>query len=88
VAKAFGIILMLVAMYVGMTLYSDGIEQAFGGIFAPIDGQEIAGTALMEPDPYAASAGDLAPVKAPITQRVRERVQGHIDRGAARNDRY
>ena len=35
--KLFGLILMLAALYVGMTIYTEGLEQAFGGIFAPLE---------------------------------------------------
>ncbi len=36
-SKALGLALMLGALYVGMTLYTEGREQAFGGIFAPLE---------------------------------------------------
>jgi hypothetical protein len=34
--KAFGLILMLAALTIGMKIHSVGIERAYGGIFAPI----------------------------------------------------
>jgi hypothetical protein len=90
-AKAFGLILMLAAMYVGMTLYTQGLEQAFGGIFAPIDshtGGESRTSALAD-DVKLHPTEDPSPVRrrVPITEQVRDRVNQHIQRGAARNER-
>ena len=36
-SKAFGLIFMLVALYIGMTLHTEGMDEAFGGIFAPLE---------------------------------------------------
>ena len=38
--KLFGWILMLLAIYVGITLYTEGWDYAFGGILAPIGASE------------------------------------------------
>jgi hypothetical protein len=33
-SKAFGLIVMMIGLYVGMTIYTEGIDSAFGGILA------------------------------------------------------
>jgi len=33
-AKTFGMLLMLATMWIGMTIYNDGAEHAFGGAFS------------------------------------------------------
>jgi hypothetical protein len=35
--RLFGLILMVAAIYVGLTLYTEGFDNAFGGIFASSD---------------------------------------------------
>jgi hypothetical protein len=90
-AKAFGLILMLAAMYVGMTIYTQGLERAFGGIFAPIDAGPGADsrTSALADDVKLHPTDDPSPVRrrVPITEQVRDRVTQHIQRGAARNER-
>ena len=34
--RAFGLVMLLISLYIGMTIYTKGLEQAFGGAFAPI----------------------------------------------------
>ena len=36
-SKGFGLVLMLVSLYIGMTIYQEGLEHAFGGAFAPLE---------------------------------------------------
>lgn len=40
VAKIFGMVLILVALWIGITIYTEGSERAFGGIFAGLSGSE------------------------------------------------
>jgi hypothetical protein len=90
-AKAFGLILMLAAMYIGMTIYTQGLEQAFGGIFAPIDSQtEVDSNASALADEVTLHPQDDPSTvrrRIPITEQVRDRVNQHIQRGTARNER-
>jgi hypothetical protein len=89
--RALGLGLMLLALYVGMTIYTQGLEQAFGGIFAPIDSRtevdsrssELADEIKLHP------RDDPAPARrrVPITEQVRDRVTRHLQRGATRNER-
>ncbi len=62
-SKALGLSLMLGALYFGMTLYTEGREQAFGGIFAPIQPFErgsLAASALSQSAQSAEAAGGSA----------------------------
>lgn len=86
--KAFGWILMVIAMYVGITLYTEGMDQAFGGIFASLEpaseredrmGTEV--TPFFDAD--APSAG-RNPRRGSVTNRVRNRVTADLEKGARR----
>ncbi|UCE86370.1 MAG: hypothetical protein JSU66_01095 [Deltaproteobacteria bacterium] len=87
--KAFGWILMLLALYIGMTIYTEGMDQAFGGIFAPLQSQNESdrplATALtplaQEADPPSAG---YRPRRGSVTDRVRARVSADIEAGARR----
>ena len=84
--KAFGIIMMLIALYIGMTIYSEGIEQAYGGIFAPIASSEGDSPMATHLTPAAGMAD--APMEARprkrITDAVRDRVTSDLQEGARR----
>jgi hypothetical protein len=85
--KLFGLVAMLVALYVAMTLYTKGIESAFGGAFAPIEPANNHGA------PVATHLTPAAQLAEPPTERerpvwvtdaVRERVTSDLDAGARR----
>jgi hypothetical protein len=85
-AKAFGLIMMLIALYIGMTIYSEGIEQAYGGIFAPIassDGGSPMATHLTPAAGMADAPTEPRPRKR-ITEAVRDRVTSDLQEGARR----
>src|SRR5262245_12079586 len=98
--RIFGWVLLLAALYVGMTVYNEGIEHAFGGAFAPLEpiGQreEPSATALtpaaqMADAPserrHATAASEDRPEGArrvPITEAVRQRVNADMANGARR----
>lgn len=73
-ARAFGLLVMLGALWVGMNLYREGVESAYGGIFASSDSA-----------PAVAREGSMPEARsaAPVTQRVRDRVTADLE-GAAR----
>ncbi len=75
--KAFGMLLMLVALWVGLTLYSEGTQSAFGGAFASV---ASAGVGRDGADPAGAAAG-----RAPLTERVRSRVAADLEAAAERH---
>lgn len=85
--KAFGLVLMLISLYIGMTIYSKGIEHTLGGAFAPIQPlsqrDEPLATGLT---PAAGLADEPSspdrPVK--ITDAVRDRVSADLAAGAQR----
>jgi hypothetical protein len=85
--RLFGIVLVLGAIYVGMTIYAEGIENAFGGAFAPIESyderEEPTATALT-PAAQRADAPTERRRRVPVTQAVRERVNDHMETGARR----
>jgi hypothetical protein len=87
VGKAFGLILMLISMYIGMTIYTEGIEAAFGGIFAPIESMNDADSPSALHLTPAAQEADVPHERVrrvPITEQVRDRVTGYVEEGARR----
>jgi hypothetical protein len=85
-AKAFGLIMMLIALYIGMTIYTEGIENAYGGIFAPIatsDGGDPAATHLTPAAGMADAPAEARP-RQRITEAVRDRVTADLQEGARR----
>jgi hypothetical protein len=72
--KAFGLILMLIALYVGMTIYTEGIDQAFGGALAT----------HLTPGAQSADAPADRERRGSITDRVRERVTADMEAGRRR----
>jgi hypothetical protein len=85
-AKAFGLIMMLIALYIGMTIYTQGIEQAYGGIFAPIAPSDSGSPMATHLTP-AAGMADVPTEPRPrvrITDAVRDRVTADLQEGARR----
>ncbi len=70
--KIFGIFLIVFAIWVGMTIYSEGMERAFGGL-------------LVRFVPATAEAR-IGETRAPL-ERVRDRANAARDRGLDRIDR-
>lgn len=77
-ARIFGFVLMLIAMYVGMEIYSKGIENTLYGAFGPTEA-----TARKAPGATGDASSDR-PV--PITDRVRQQVTSDFAAGAHRYD--
>ena len=88
--KLFVILLIAGAVWVGMEIYNEGTEGAFGGIFAPIEsvrGNEDGSTAA-DLTPAAQEADVPAQRRtrsAPITSAVRDKVTRDIQHGARRS---
>jgi hypothetical protein len=85
--RIFGIVLVLIAIYVGMTVYTEGIENAFGGAFAPlepVDGREEPTASYLTPAAQMADAPTERRRRVPVTQAVRERVNADMETGARR----
>lgn len=85
--KMFGLVLIVIALWVGLQIYNEGTENVFGGIFAPVESVRGDGTGAIGLTPAAQSAD--VPVertrRVPITERVREAVTEDIQRGFDRN---
>lgn len=85
-AKAFGLIMMLIALYIGMTIYTEGIENAYGGIFAPIATSDDGSPMATHLTP-AAGMADAPTERRPrerITEAIRDRVTADLQEGARR----
>lgn len=95
--KLVGLFLVAVSVYVGLTLYDEGLDRAFGGFFHASGTSAPSSVAVpLEPDdPGAADRAADARVArdsgrgssqpGAVTQRVRERVTGAMNEGARRH---
>ena len=87
--KALGLVLMLIALYIGMTIYTQGIDQAFGGALAPVQPASNRETPLAT---HLTPAAQLAEPPAErerrvwITDAVREQVSADLKAGARRRE--
>ena len=86
--RAFGLVLILIAIYIGMTLYTEGIESGFGGALAPIRPMDHRDEPLATRLTPVAQFEDSAPAdrerRVWITDAVREQVSADLKSGAAR----
>ena len=76
--KAFGLIAIIIAMYLGMSIYTEGIDRTLDGIFASVEPVD---------DPTAGLAGGFSDPSQPrgrVTERVRDRVTADLQQGAQR----
>ena len=86
--KAFGLLMMVIALYIGMTVYTKGFDQAYKSAFAPIQPmsqrETPAATGLTPAAGLAdaPSGGENRPVT--ITDRVRNQVSADMALGAER----
>jgi hypothetical protein len=63
--RLVGLILFVLAIYVGITIYTEGVDGAFGGIFARFGDDRT--------DPQAAERAT------PVTERVEDRWRDYLD---------
>ena len=81
-AKLFGLILIVMGVWVGIEVYDKGMDGAFGGAFAwvsaPLAPNETRSGSSEEPSSRADHSGSIA-------QRVGTKVQSDIDAGAHRD---
>jgi hypothetical protein len=75
--KAFGLVLMVIALWAGLEIYTEGMQGAFGGVFAA--------TGVVEEATPATPGAPAAPRQRP-TEAVRDRVTGHMELGESRRD--
>ena len=86
-SKFLGLIAMLLALYVAMTLYTKGMQGAFGGAFAPIQSANDRDTAIathLTPAAQLAEPPSERQHRGRITDAVRERVTSDLQAGARR----
>jgi hypothetical protein len=72
VAKAFGILLVVIGIWVGLTVYLEGVDEAFGGAFA-----------FFASTPAGALPDDAEGHK-PVTRRAAHAFQRAYDRSEGR----
>ena len=85
--RIFGLVAMLVALYLAMTLYTKGVENTFGGAFAPIEpanNREAPMATHLTPGAQLATSPTDRNRRVWITDVVRERVSSDLDAGARR----
>ena len=85
--KAFGLIMMLGAMYLGMQIYTEGIDNVWDGAFAPIQSSDRDSSRAIHLSPAAQLADEPSSASRPrerITERVRQRVTADLEAGASR----
>ena len=86
-ARGFGLILMLVALYIGMTIYTKGIDQFVGNAFAPIEpaaSRENAPATHLTPGAQLAAPPTKRTRRVRLTDSVRDRVERDMEQGTRR----
>ncbi len=82
--RIFGLVSILVAMYIGMQIYTKGIDGMLDSAWDPIEASE------RDSSPFGGNltGGDVTmPTerkRTPITERVRNKVTADLQRGAER----
>lgn len=85
--KFLGLVAMLVALYVAMTLYTKGIEGGFSGAFDPIEPANDRNAPVathLTPAAQLAEPPSERERRVWVTDAVRERVTSDLDAGARR----
>ncbi len=87
--KIFIILLILGAVWVGMEMYNEGTDKAFGGIFAPLESARsddggLPATGLTPAAQEADVPSQRRSQRVPITEAVRQRVTRDLEEGAKR----
>jgi hypothetical protein len=86
--RAFGFIVVLVALYIGMQIYTDGIDSLLTRVTSPVAGTTRE-TPLASGLTGAAGLADTVPTdrerRVWVTDVVREKVSADIARGARRH---
>jgi hypothetical protein len=85
--RLFGLVMMLVALYVAATLYTRGVQETFGSATDPIrPGGARDGSAAVQLTPAAQLADPPADRERRVwvTDAVRDQVRSDLDQGAQR----
>ena len=86
-ARTLGLVLMLVALYIGMTIYTKGIDQFVGNAFEPIQpaaSRETAPATHLTPGAQLAAPPTERTRRVRLTDSVRDRVEDDIETGTRR----
>ena len=82
--RLFGLVSILIAMYIGMQIYTKGIDSMLGSALDPIESSERDSSSFGG----HLTGGDVTmPTerkRGPITQKVRDKVTADLQRGAER----
>ena len=82
--RLFGLVTILIAMYIGMQVYTKGIDSVLGSTLDPIESSERGSSSFGG----HITGGDVTmPTerkRGPITQQVRDRVTSDLQRGTRR----
>jgi len=86
--RAFGLVLLLVSLYLGARVYGEGLDSLLGRVTAPIQGTSR-DAPLASGLSDAAGMADAVPTdrerRVWITEQVREQVNADLARGARRH---
>ena len=89
--RLFTLIAMLIALYIGMTIYTEGIDRTFDGVFAPLEsvrsGETPLATHLTPSAQMAEEPSRRARPRTRIGDAVHQRVSADL-REAARRRGY
>ncbi len=80
--RFIGLLLFVAAIYVASTVATEGLDHAFGGLFA--SDRQTAAEEPVRSDPDGGDEVAALPKRLPITERVRIQVQGDVDDYSAR----
>jgi hypothetical protein len=78
--RFIGLVLFIAAIYVATTVATEGLDHAFGGLFA--GAPQIIAEGVVQADNQDGAAA--LPSRRPLTERVRAQVQGDVDDYSAR----
>jgi hypothetical protein len=88
VSKMFGLILLVISLYIGMSVYGKVVDQTLTGVFAPIESsshrEDSPATYLTPGAQLAEEPSAPTRPRVRITEQVRQRVTADLDRGASR----
>ena len=84
--RGFGLILMLLALYVGLQIWTQGAERAFGLASDASEAGEAPTAPLSSHLTPLAQSADVPPTpirkrRVPLTQAIKERADSHIRKG-------
>jgi hypothetical protein len=85
-ARIFGLLLIVLGIYLGLTVYEQGVDGALGGLFARGRASEAPAASPVADDAAPAESRRAgSPSPGAITQRVRQRVTEAVQQGARRH---